>query len=94
MRMPDVPVVLMDAPGFGDSPAFGLVAAAVGRSPNSSLDTYADAVVASLLREGIERAVVVGHSMGGYVALSLAERYEHLVAGIGLVDTKASADDE
>ena len=94
MRMPDVPAVLVDAPGFGDSPAFGLVAAAVGRSPNSSIDTYADAVVASLLREGIERAVVVGHSMGGYVALSLAERYEHLVAGLGLIDTKASADDE
>ena len=94
MRMPEVPVVMVDAPGFGDSPAYGLVAAAVGRSPGSSIDTYADAVVASLLREGIQRAVVVGHSMGGYVALSLADRYPALVAGIGLIDTKATADDD
>jgi pimeloyl-ACP methyl ester carboxylesterase len=94
MRMPDVPIVSVDAPGFGDSPSYGLVAAAVGRSPRSSIETYADAVVASLLREGIERVVVVGISMGGYVALSLADRYPTLVAGIGLLDTKASEDDE
>lgn len=94
MRMPDVPIVSVDAPGFGDSPSYGLVAAEVGRSPRSSIETYADAVVASLLREGIERAVVVGLSMGGYVALSLADRYPALVAAIGLLDTKASDDDE
>lgn len=94
MRMPDVPIVSVDAPGFGDSPSYALVAAAVGQGPRPSIETYADAVVASLLREEIERAVVVGLSMGGYVALSLADRYPALVAAIGLLDTKASGDDE
>jgi pimeloyl-ACP methyl ester carboxylesterase len=94
MRMPDVPIVSVDAPDFGDSPAYDVVAAAVGRDPTPSLETYADAVVASLLRQRVEHAVVVGLSMGGYVALALADRYPALVAGVGLLDTKASADDE
>lgn len=92
MRMPDVPIISMDAPAFGDSPEYGVVAAAVGRHPTPSIETYADAVVASLLRQRVEHAVVVGLSMGGYVALALADRYPALVAGLGLLDTKASAD--
>jgi pimeloyl-ACP methyl ester carboxylesterase len=93
-RLPDVPVVSVDGPGFGDSPAYELVAAAVGRDATPSLETYADAVVATLLRQKIEHAVVVGLSMGGYVALALADRYPALVAGIGLLDTKAAPDAE
>ena len=92
MRMPDVPIISVDAPGFGDSPEYDIVAAAVGRDATPSMETYADAVVASLLRQRVEHAVVVGLSMGGYVALALADRYPALVAGLGLLDTKASAD--
>src|SRR5665648_823097 len=32
------------------------------------------------------RAVVAGLSMGGYVAMSILERYPDLVAGLGLVE--------
>lgn len=94
MRLPDVPVLTMDAPGFGDSPPYEVVAAAVGCGPEPSIDTYADAVVTSLAREGVSRAVVCGLSMGGYAALAIAERHPWLVAGIGLLDTKATADDD
>jgi pimeloyl-ACP methyl ester carboxylesterase len=43
---------------------------------------------------GERPAVVVGCSMGGYVALGLAERRPDLVAALALVDTKATADSE
>lgn len=93
-HLPDVPVLRLDAPDFGNSGPFDHVAAAVGRDATPSLETYADAVVASLLRHRVEHAVVAGLSMGGYVALALADRYPALIAGLGLLDTKASADTE
>ncbi|GEA83293.1 alpha/beta fold hydrolase [Cellulomonas gelida] len=59
-----------------------------------SLDTAADRLAAALADRGVDRAVVVGLSMGGYVALALAERHPALVAALGLVDTKSTADTE
>lgn len=58
----------------------------------ASLDASADLVAAGLAAVGVTRAVVVGLSMGGYVALALAQRHPGLVAGMGLVDTKSVAD--
>ncbi|HEY5518523.1 MAG TPA: alpha/beta hydrolase, partial [Cellulomonas sp.] len=43
---------------------------------------------------GVERAVVAGLSMGGYVGMALVERHPELVAGLGLLDTKSTADDD
>ncbi|MPV49934.1 alpha/beta fold hydrolase [Pseudactinotalea sp. HY160] len=80
-----VPVVTLDAPGFGGS-------APLPGEP--SLEAYADAVHSTLTGAGIGRAVVAGLSMGGYTALALAERHPGLLAGIGLLDTKAEADSE
>ncbi len=93
-RLDDVPVVTVDAPGFGGSPAPDDVAAAVSRSPEPSLETSADAVALTLRGAGIERAVVAGLSMGGYVVLALAERHRGLLAAVGLLDTKAEPDPE
>lgn len=76
-------VITPDLPGFGES-----------HTPVASIDAMADAVAALLDRCGIQTAVVGGCSMGGYVALALAERYPQRVAGLILADTKASADDE
>lgn len=87
-----VRVVAVDAPGFGASPPFEHVAAAVGRSAEPSLETYAEAVAHSLWNVGVRRAVVAGLSMGGYTAMALAERHRPLLAGIALLDTKAEAD--
>jgi len=41
---------------------------------------------------GINKAVVCGHSMGGYVALAFAEIFPERIAGIGLITTHANAD--
>lgn len=94
MRLSDVPIVTLDAPGFGDSPPFEQVATSVGAVDEPSLETYASAVVAALRSVEVDRAVVAGLSMGGYVALALGELEPGLLAGIGLLDTKAAADDD
>ena len=51
-------------------------------------DTVADGVRAL----GIDRCTVVGHSMGGYVALALCERHPELLDGIVLLSSTPNAD--
>lgn len=88
----DLPVVTVDAPGFGASPPASQLARSLGCPIAPSLRTYAEAVASALRAEGIERAVVAGLSMGGYTALALAEQHPEMLAGLGLLDTKATAD--
>lgn len=42
--------------------------------------------------EGISNPIVIGISLGGYVAMSMLRQRPLGIAGLGLVDTKASAD--
>jgi 3-oxoadipate enol-lactonase len=67
--------------GFSDAPEQGYTMAA-----------YADDMVRLLDRLRIERAVIAGHSMGGYVVLELLRRHRERVMGLILVDTRAEAD--
>ena len=71
-----------DLRGFGDSP----------RSGPYSIDQYADDVVALLDALQIERAVVGGLSMGGYVALALWRRHRKRIRALVLADTRSGAD--
>lgn len=57
-----------------------------------SLDDLADVTAERLRSAGIDRVVVAGLSMGGYLALALLERHPDLVAGLALLDTKSTAD--
>jgi pimeloyl-ACP methyl ester carboxylesterase len=68
-------VVLVDLPGHGRS---GPLPAAPGIGP------YADRVALLLERLGLGAAVVVGHSLGGLVALRLAARHPGSVRGLVL----------
>ena len=88
----DPTVLAVDLPGFGSSPSGPDVAAALGAGAEPSLDVAADGVAAALRDRGVDRAVVAGLSLGGYVAMALVERHPDLVAGLGLVDTKSTAD--
>lgn len=91
----DRTVLAPDLPGFGTSPSGPDVAATVGADPAvPSIDVMGDGVAAALARAGIERAAVAGLSMGGYVAMSMVGRHPDLVAGLGLLDTKMTADDD
>jgi pimeloyl-ACP methyl ester carboxylesterase len=63
-----------------------------GRSSGKSRDTieeYAADVAAFLDAVGIKRAVLVGHSMGGAIALTMALDFPERVAGLVLVATGA-----
>jgi pimeloyl-ACP methyl ester carboxylesterase len=79
-------VLAVDLPGLGGS---------AGPWPSApSLDDAADAVAQTLAAVDITRAIVVGLSMGGYVALALLDRHPGLIAGLGLLDTRSTADDD
>lgn len=80
---PGLRVIAVDLPGQGHSELDGRPA---------SLESAADAVHATLVASGEGNAIVVGLSMGGYVALALAERHPGFVDGLGLIDTRSTAD--
>jgi len=82
---PGARAIGVDLPGAGHSDLDGY---------RPSIEHAADAVYRTMVEEGEGNAVVVGHSMGGYVALALAERHPGFVAGLGLVSTKSTADTE
>ena len=56
------------------------------------MDVLAADVVALADHLGLERFVLGGHSMGGYVAFRVAARVRERLAGLVLVDTRAEAD--
>jgi 3-oxoadipate enol-lactonase len=72
-------------PGFGGTPPVGDV---------MTMDAAADHVAAEMDRAGIDRAVVCGLSMGGYVAFSMWRRHRDRIAALALADTQAGPDDE
>ena len=61
--------------------------------PDFSMEAQARHVAAYLDQKNVAGPVlVVGHSMGGYVALALAERYPNRLAGLALLNSTAYAD--
>ena len=54
----------------------------------------ADLVAQALSRLGVRRATVVGHSLGGGVAVAVAEQSPELVAKLVIIDSRASPDEE
>jgi 3-oxoadipate enol-lactonase len=78
-------VLRFDARGFGES--------AAGSGP-LTMERIADDAAALLERLGIERAALVGCSMGGYAAFAFARRHPARLAALVLQDTRAGADTE
>ena len=73
-----------DLRGFGDSEV---------RGPYT-MDDYADDVIAVLDALQIDRAVIAGLSMGGYVAFAIWRRHRERVRALILADTRAGADSD
>lgn len=77
-------VLVPDLPGTGESPL----------TENLSVESMAEFVYAILVAEGISQVTMIGHSMGGYIALAFAEKYPHLLEGLGLFSSTAKPDSE
>lgn len=79
-------VLAVDLPGFGDSPLLP--------EKYTSLDDVADALAEELSQRKVGPAFIVGHSLGGYIALALAELYPELLQGIALVNSTTFGDSQ
>ena len=79
----DVRVVTLDLPGHGISVVNGEV---------HTMEYLADCVASTMTALGIERYSVVGHSMGGYVALAMLDKYSDRLDSITLLSSFANAD--
>ena len=78
-----VRVVTLDLPGHGISEVKGEV---------HTMEFLADTVADGLRALGIERCTLVGHSMGGYVALAFLERHPEMLDGLVLLSSTPNAD--
>lgn len=78
-------VVCIDLPGHGKSENIGFV---------HTTEMMAECVKEVLHSLMISKCVMVGHSMGGYVTLAFAEKYEHNLRGFALFHSHAAADPE
>lgn len=79
-------VITLDLWGFGKSTSVD------GKAV--TMTDYADEVKQLLDELHIEKAIVGGESMGGYIALAFYEKYANSVDGLILSDTQSIADSE
>jgi len=78
-------VITVDLLGHGETECLGYVHA---------MEDQADMLYALLLHLKIRKVVLVGHSMGGYVALAFAELYPDYMKGLFLLNSTSRADSE
>lgn len=76
-------VICIELPGHGESEVI---------APTQTMELMAEMVYEILQNIGITEIVMVGHSMGGYVALSFAEKYPIMLKGLGLFHSHALED--
>ncbi|MEQ8910456.1 MAG: alpha/beta hydrolase [Vicingaceae bacterium] len=76
-------VIQIELPGHGSSAALGYV---------QNMELMAEAVQAVISELKLRTVVLVGHSLGGYVALAFAEAYPDLLRGLILINSSAKGD--
>ena len=81
-------VITPDLPGSGNSEVIHYPLTAI------SIDHFSDYMYAVLRHAGISKCIMLGHSMGGYVLLSLAEKHPENLLGFGFVHSTAYPDSE
>lgn len=78
-------VICIDLLGHGQTDCLGYI---------HSIEDMADAVHQVISELKIRKAIIVGHSMGGYVALAFAELYPEMMKGLVLLNSTSRADSE
>jgi pimeloyl-ACP methyl ester carboxylesterase len=76
-------VITIDLLGHGATECFGYV---------HSMENNAEIVKSVLSHLRIRKAILVGHSMGGYVALAFAELYPATIKGLVLLNSTSKED--
>jgi pimeloyl-ACP methyl ester carboxylesterase len=78
-------VIVPDMPGFGESHS---------NKNYENVEEMAREVHKLLQSLHIDECVMIAHSLGGYVTLAFAEKFGHMLKGIGLFHSTAFADSE
>lgn len=81
----DYQSIIMDLPGHGKSKSY---------SDTHSMDFMAEKVNEILDELNISEALFIGHSMGGYVALAMADLFPEKVKGFILLNSSSLSDTE
>ncbi|MFI1772894.1 alpha/beta fold hydrolase [Thalassobellus citreus] len=76
-------IICIDLLGHGKTGCLGYI---------HSMELMAEAVEAILSHLKINKATLIGHSMGGYVALAFAEKHPNKIEGLCLMNSTAEAD--
>ena len=78
-------VIVPDLPGHGNS---------TYPKGNYEIEYMADTVKELMDGLSIEKVTLFGHSLGGYITLAFAEKYEERLAGFSLIHSTAHPDSE
>jgi pimeloyl-ACP methyl ester carboxylesterase len=76
-------MIIPDLRGFGESDVM---------EADDSIIDYATDIAGLMNHFKIKKATIVGHSMGGYVALAFAREFPERVSGFGMVSSQIAAD--
>jgi pimeloyl-ACP methyl ester carboxylesterase len=77
-------LIIPDLPGSGKSEMIA----------DMSIEGMGECIKAIIDQEKLDTVVLLGHSMGGYITLAIAEKYPQLLSAFGLVHSSAYADNE
>ncbi len=78
-------VICVDIPGSGESSSI---------HSNTTIEALADMICLFLKGLKIDKCIIMGHSMGGYIALALLEKNPECLTAIGLIHSTSYADDD
>ncbi len=81
MDLPGYRIIALDMPNFGGSEAIDV----------ADIDVYADHLAAFITALKLSKPVVVGHSLGGGVVMSMAARKPELAKALVLIDSASPA---
>lgn len=76
-------VIAFDIPGHGISET---------RHEVNTMEYVADTLHDLLVQTGVKKCTLIGHSMGGYVALAFAKKYNDMTAGLILLHSTPDPD--
>lgn len=80
--LPSAKYITIDLPGFGNSEVISDI----------SMVGMAEIVMVVLKELKVDKTILIGHSMGGYISLAFAEKYPDYLMGLGLFHTHPYAD--